>query len=186
MAKWPLQFDHFWTPTLVFDTFIFKLYCRWSKNFRHNSGLHSEKTAKIFIHAMLLIYLAVECDKWMKKQRENGISGREFLVLRFYMNCENKEKIGIPNFFAEKLWATFSSMMQNGAVMGILGRRNTFPRFLYIIKSPNIHVDVVYASFTSSGQLSRRVKMGLKAENYPSFTSTQMMMDTRKENNFKN
>ena len=30
------------------------------------------------------------------------------------------------------------------------------------------------------------LKMGLKAENYPSFTSTQMMMDTRKENNFKN
>ena len=35
-------------------------------------------------------------------------------------------------------------MMQNSGV-GILGRRNTFPRFLYIIKSPNIHVDVVYA-----------------------------------------
>ena len=69
---------------------------------------------------------------------------REFLLkLEILYELWKQRKKQIPTFLCD-LWATFSSMMQNSGV-GILGRRNTFPRFLYIIKSPNIHVDVVYA-----------------------------------------
>ena len=109
----------------------------YSKNFRHNSGLGE---GEIFIHAMLLIYLAVVWK--MNEEAENG--SREFLLkLEILYELWKQRKIQIPTFLCD-LWATFSSMMQNSGV-GILGRRNTFPRFLYIIKSPNIHVDVVYA-----------------------------------------
>ena len=76
------------------------------------------------------------------KKRKNGSEGIPTQTWNSIWIVKTKKNTN-SNFFCD-LWATFSSMMQNSGV-GILGRRNTFPRFLYIIKSPNIHVDVVYA-----------------------------------------